>query len=64
MQMNSWTTKAVIGVGILAIIIAGALVVRRITASSDNTPVSSINYPRREIPNSENNSSNESHVHR
>ena len=38
MQMNSWTTKAVIGVGILAIIIAGALVVRRITASSDNTP--------------------------
>ena len=38
MQTNSWTTKAVIGVGILAIIIAGALVVRRITASSDNTP--------------------------
>ena len=38
MQTNSWTTKAVICVGILAIIILGALVVRRITASSDNSP--------------------------
>lgn len=38
MQTNSWTTKAVIGVGVLAIIIAGALVIRRITASADDTP--------------------------
>ena len=38
MQTNSWTTKAVIGVGVLAIIVAGALVVRRITASADETP--------------------------
>lgn len=37
MQTNSWTIKTVIGVGVLAIIIAGALIVRRITASSDDT---------------------------
>ena len=38
MQTNSWTIKAVIGVGVLAIIVAGVLIVHRITASSDETP--------------------------
>lgn len=38
MQTNSRTTKAVIGVAILVILVAGALVVRRITASADDTP--------------------------
>ena len=38
MQTNSWTTKAVIGVGVLSIFVGGALIVRRITASSDETP--------------------------
>ena len=38
MQTNSWTTKAVIGVGVLSIFVGGALIVRRITASSDESP--------------------------
>ena len=38
MQTNSWTIKTVIGVAVLAFIVAGVLVVRRITASSDETP--------------------------
>ena len=38
MQTNSWTIKTIIGVGALAIIIAGVLIVRRITASSEETP--------------------------
>ena len=38
MQTNSWTIKAVIGVGVLSIFVGGALIVRRITASSDESP--------------------------
>ncbi|MDE0299064.1 MAG: hypothetical protein OXN17_10560 [Candidatus Poribacteria bacterium] len=38
MQANSRTTKAVIGAAFLAIIIVGALIVRRITASSGDSP--------------------------
>ena len=38
MQTNKWTTRAVIGIVILAILVAGMLIVRRITASSDKTP--------------------------
>ena len=36
-QTNSLTTKAVIGVVVLAIVVVGVLIVRRITASSDET---------------------------
>ncbi|MDE0299063.1 MAG: hypothetical protein OXN17_10555 [Candidatus Poribacteria bacterium] len=38
MPTNTLTTKVVVGVILLAIITAGVLVVRRITASSDETP--------------------------
>lgn len=38
MQTNSRKTKAVIGVVVLALLVAGALIIRRITASSDETP--------------------------
>lgn len=38
MKANSRTTKAVIGIAVLVILVAGVLVVRRITASSDETP--------------------------
>ena len=38
MQTNKWTTRAVIGIVVLAIVVAGALIVRRIAASSDETP--------------------------
>lgn len=38
MHTNSWTTKAIIGLGLLIIIVAGVFVVRRITASSNETP--------------------------
>ena len=38
MQTNSRTTKAVIGVVVLVILVAGALIIRRITASSEDTP--------------------------
>ena len=38
MQTNTWTVRAAIGIVALVIIVAGMLIVRRITASSDKTP--------------------------
>lgn len=38
MQSNSWMIKTVIGAAVLVIIVAGVLIIRRITASSDETP--------------------------
>lgn len=38
MQTNTWTVKAAIGIVALVIIVASALIVRRITASSNETP--------------------------
>ena len=38
MQSNKWTTRAAIGIVILAIVVVGTLIVRRITALSDKTP--------------------------
>ena len=38
MQTNTWTTKTIIGVAILVILVSGVLILRRITASSDKTP--------------------------